>query len=247
VSALTYAAYWWLVLSIIAVVVWPAIMLLPRRTWRHALIGNATRTWFASTGIHLSVLGEAKDIPKHVVIVANHASFLDGAVLSAAIPGELTFVAKHEFSKTFWEGNFLRRLGTIFVKRVDPSAGLKGADELVKAVKEGERVVVFPEGTLLRRPGILGFRLGAFAAATAASADVVPVAICGTRAVLRGEQWFPRRGPISVDIGPPIAVSGSDFEATVALRDAARSWILEHSGEPDLASDTVDLAAMGQL
>ena len=246
-AALAYAAYWWLVLSLIAIVVWPAVMLLPRRAWRHALIGGATRLWFALTGIGLTVRGDATAIPRHVVIVANHASFLDGAVLSAAIPGELTFVAKHEFSETFWEGNFLRRLGTIFVKRVDRSAGLKGADELTEAVKDGERVVVFPEGTLLRRPGLLSFRLGAFAAATAASAAVVPVAIRGTRDVLRGEQWFPRRGAIVVEIGAPMTVSGADFEAEVALRDAARSWILEHGGEPDLATDTVDLAAMGQL
>jgi 1-acyl-sn-glycerol-3-phosphate acyltransferase len=246
-AALAYAAYWWLVLSLIAIVVWPAVMLLPRRAWRHALIGGATRLWFALTGIGLTVRGDATAIPRHVVIVANHASFLDGAVLSAAIPGELTFVAKHEFSETFWEGNFLLRLGTIFVKRVDRSAGLKGADELTEAVKDGERVVVFPEGTLLRRPGLLSFRLGAFAAATAASAAVVPVAIRGTRDVLRGEQWFPRRGAIVVEIGAPMTVSGADFEAEVALRDAARSWILEHGGEPDLATDTVDLAAMGQL
>ena len=108
-------------------------------------------------------------------------------------------------------------------------------------------MVVFPEGTLVRRPVLLSFRLGSLAAATAASAAVVPVAIRGTRDVLRGEQWFPRRGAIAVEIGAPMTVSGTDFEAEVALRDAARSWIFKHSGEPDLATDTVDLAAMGQL
>ncbi len=246
-SALSYAAYWWLVLSLIAVVVWPTVVALPRRSWRHAVIGRATRIWFWLTGIRLSINGDVANLPERVVIVANHSSFLDGAVLSAAIPGELTFVAKHEFSETFWAGTFLRRLGTVFVKRVDRAAGLQGRDELISAVKHGERLVVFPEGTLLRRPGILSFRLGAFAAATAASAAVVPVAIHGTRDVLRGEQWFPRRGAIAVDVGAPIAASGSGFEAELKLRDAARTWILKHVIEPDLATDTVDLAAMGQL
>jgi 1-acyl-sn-glycerol-3-phosphate acyltransferase len=245
-SALGYAVYWWLVLSLIAVVVWPAVIALPRRSWRHTVIGQATRLWFWLTGIDLYIEGDAANLPKHVVIVANHSSFLDGAVLSAAIPGELTFVAKHEFSETFWQGTFLRRLGTIFVKRVDRAAGLEGRDDLMNAVKHGERLVVFPEGTLLRRPGILSFRLGAFAAAAATSATVVPVAIRGTRDVLRGEQWFPRRGAIAVDVGAPIAASETGFEAELVLRDAARAWILEHVREPDLITDTVDLAAMGQ-
>jgi 1-acyl-sn-glycerol-3-phosphate acyltransferase len=245
-SALAYAAYWWIVLSLIAAVVWPAVVALPRRSWRHAVIRRATRLWFALTRIDLRIEGDAASLPKHVVIVANHSSFLDVSVLSAAIPGELTFVAKQEFSETFWEGTFLRRLGTIFVKRVDRAAGLEGRDELINAVKHGERLVVFPEGTLLRRPGILSFRLGAFAAAAATSAAVVPVAIRGTRDVLRGEQWFPRRGAIAVDVGAPIAAFGTGFEAELMLRDTARAWILEHVPEPDLATDTVDLAAMGQ-
>jgi 1-acyl-sn-glycerol-3-phosphate acyltransferase len=246
-SALGYAAYWWLVLSLIAAVVWPVVIALPNRSWRHAVIGRATRIWFASTGIDLRIEGDATNLPKRVVIVANHSSFLDGAVLSAAIPGELTFVAKHEFSETFWVGTFLRRLGTIFVKRVDRTAGLEGRDELIRAVKQGERLVVFPEGTLLRRPGILSFRLGAFAAAAVTSAAVVPVAIRGTRNVLRGEQWFPRRSAIAVDIGAPILPWGSGFDTEIALRETARSWILEHVAEPDLSMDSVDLAAMGQL
>ncbi len=208
--------------------------MLPRRSWRHALIGRATRIWFWLTGIRLSINGDAAHLPERVVIVANHSSFLDGAVLSAAIPGELTFVAKHEFSETFWAGTFLRRLGTVFVKRVDRTAGLQGRDELISAVKHGERLIVFPEGTLLRRPGILSFRLGAFAAATAASAAVVPVAIHGTRDVLRGEQWFPRRGAIAVDVGAPMAASGSGFEAELKLRDTARTWILKHVTNPIL-------------
>lgn len=107
--------------------------------------------------------------------------------------------------------------------------------------------MAFPEGTLLRRPGLLSFRLGAFAAAVEAGLPVVPVAIRGTRTVLRGEQWFPRRGSVSVEIGEPIIPDGEGFEAAIQLRDAARSWILAHCNEPDLGEDVVDLAVWGQL
>jgi 1-acyl-sn-glycerol-3-phosphate acyltransferase len=66
---------------------------------------------------------------------------------------------------------------------------------------------------------------------------VVPVAIRGTRAVLRGDQWFPRRAPVSVAIGAPLPppASADPFRAALVLRDAARAFILQHCGEPDVA------------
>ncbi|MGI9424639.1 MAG: 1-acyl-sn-glycerol-3-phosphate acyltransferase, partial [Hyphomicrobiaceae bacterium] len=246
-SSVCYAVYWWLTLVLIASLVWPAVMLLPKRSWRHAVIGNATRFWFLLTGIKLDVVGRPPNSAERGVIVANHSSYIDGAVLSAAIPGALTFIAKQEFSNRFIEGGFLRRLGTLFVHRVDTSAGLKGAESIVAAAKAGERIVIFPEGTLLRRPGLLSFRLGAFTAASEAGVDVVPVSIRGTRTVLRGEQWFPRHGHIRVDIGDPIRPESSDFHDVLRLRDAARAWMLTHCGEADLAGEDINLGVWGQL
>ena len=245
--AVLYAVYWWLILAKIALFVWPAVMIVPLRSWRHAIVARATRLWFFLTGIGLDVIGRPPGANDHVVIIANHASYLDGAVLGAAIPGELTFIAKQEFADQFFAGGFLRRLGTLFVHRVDTTAGIKGAEIIVAAAKAGNRLTVFPEGTLLRRPGVLEFRLGAFAAAAEAGIAVVPVSIHGTRTVLRGEQWFPRRGNIVVEIGRPINPRGKGFEAAVHMRDEARAWILKHCGEADLSDENVDLAAWGQM
>jgi 1-acyl-sn-glycerol-3-phosphate acyltransferase len=80
------------------------------------------------------------------------------------------------------------------------------------------------------------FHLGAFAAAARAGVPVLPVAIRGTRAMLRSGQWLPRRGTLVVTIAEPIPVPRgveSDFRAAVMLRDAARSAILRDCGEPD--------------
>ena len=65
---------------------------------------------------------------------------------------------------------------------------------------------------------------------------VLPVAIRGSRALLRDTQWFPRRGPLVVTIGKPIQppVGLEDFFAgAIRLRDAAREEILTHCGEPE--------------
>jgi 1-acyl-sn-glycerol-3-phosphate acyltransferase len=96
-------------------------------------------------------------------------------------------------------------------------------------------------------PGLLSFRLGAFLAAAQAGASVVPIAIRGTRSILRGGQWLPRRGEINVEIGAPIKPDGADFAAAVKLRDAARCFVLAHCREPDLADEAVDIAAWARL
>jgi len=245
--SLVYAGYWWFVLALLSVVVWPMVIALPRRAWRHAFVRTAVRLWFFLTGITTDVSIQGQANPDRAIIVSNHASYLDGAVLSAAMPRGLTFIAKQEFADQFWAGRFLKRLGTVFVRRVDRAEGVKAAQDIVVAAMAGERIVTFPEGTLLRRPGLLSFRLGAFSAACEAGVAIVPIAIRGTRTVLRGEQWFPRRGPISVEIGEAIFPDGKGFEAAVQLRDKARAWILDHCGEPDLSGEDVDLAAWGQL
>ena len=98
------------------------------------------------------------------------------------------------------------------------------ADELADAAKR--RHVArssFPEGTLPRQPGLLPFRTGAFQAAAQAGVPVVPVALRGVRSVLRDGTWYPRRAPIAVTIGAPIAPDGERLErGGAAARRGAR-------------------------
>jgi len=51
---------------------------------------------------------------------------------------------------------------------------------------------------------------------------------------VRGENWFPHRGRIAVTIGPPVWPQGEGWQVALDLRDAARSQIALHCGEPDL-------------
>ncbi len=241
-----YAAWWWLVVGLTGALTWLLVLALSRRRPRHAVVGAAARAMLRLTGTRLAVEAQAPIPRAPVILVANHASYLDGAVLSAAIPGALSFVAKGELADQAVAGPFLRRLGTLFVHRLDPRAGVEDAATIVAAAKAGERILSFPEGTLVRVPGLLGFRLGAFLAAAQAGVPVVPIAIRGTRSILRGGQWLPRRGRIGAVIGAPIAPDGTDFAAAVRLRDAARAFVLAHCREPDLAHEQVDIGAWAQ-
>jgi 1-acyl-sn-glycerol-3-phosphate acyltransferase len=229
-----FAAYWWLVVGLLAPPTWFLLVTLPTPAVRWGCLRAAAHAVFRLTATRL-VIHRLAALPDAAVIVCNHASYIDALALAAALPGELVFVAKRELVRRPIARLALRALGTLFVERGEAEQGVEDTRHAAEAARSGKRLVVFPEGTLTRAPGLMPFRLGAFTVAVAAGLPVVPVAICGTRSILRGGQWFPRRGSIEVTIAEAIPVRGSGFAETVGLRDMARARILELCGEPDLA------------
>jgi 1-acyl-sn-glycerol-3-phosphate acyltransferase len=239
-SEWAYALWWWLSLLLMAAIAWPLVLALPRRRWRHAVLRLACRFWLHLVGIAVIIDARGRTPERQTFFVANHSSYLDGAVLSVAIPGELSFVAKSELDQKPIAGPFLRRLGTVFVRRTEALGGLEDAQSALARANAGERLAWFPEGTFTRMPGVLPFHLGAFQVACRAGAAVIPVTISGTRSILRAGQWFPRRGSITVTLDQAVAPTGSDFTAALRLRDAVRANILANVGEPDLAREHIE-------
>jgi 1-acyl-sn-glycerol-3-phosphate acyltransferase len=122
---------------------------------------------------------------------------------------------------------FLRKLGHFAFDREDSAARLQQAREIEQALRDGESVFVFPEGTFTAQPGLRPFHLGAFKAAIATGRPIVPVALAGTRGALRDGTWLPRRGVITVTICAPIVPQSGvdDWKEIVRIRDAAREII----------------------
>jgi 1-acyl-sn-glycerol-3-phosphate acyltransferase len=229
-----YAAYAWTLFALIAPSVWSAVTLVPAPRWNRAFIRRAARLFLGLAGTPLRVQGLENLPDGPCIVVANHASYIDGIVLSALLVREYSYVAKGEFERQFFAGRFLAHIGTVFVERFERERGIADARRLTAAARAGRTLVYFPEGTFQRTPGLLPFRLGAFNAAVEAQLPVVPIALRGTRSVLRANQWFPRRGIVLVSVEPPLQPDGRDWPAVLRLRDAARVAILRHCDEPDL-------------
>ncbi|HEX9181378.1 MAG TPA: AMP-binding protein, partial [Burkholderiales bacterium] len=232
-----YAAYAWLVFWVVAPPTWllTAATRRPADAW--AFGGAAARLFLKLCRIPLVVRG-LENLPAGApsVLVANHASYLDGIILVAALPRHYSFVAKRELDGKFISSVYLRRLGAEFVERFVAQQGAEDGQRMVSAVAAGRSLAFFPEGTFRRAPGLLPFRLGAFVAAASGRLPIVPVAIRGSRGVLRGDGWFLRPGALVVTVGKPIvppAGAPDPFALAVELRDAARAEILAHCGEAD--------------
>ncbi len=211
------------------------VLVVPSAERRQKLVTWAARMVFVLPRIDVQVTGMDNLPTDNCVVVANHASYLDGPLLKGYLPWRFNFVIKGEM-RNFGPAHFLlRRAGSKFVERTDAQGSTRDARQIVKAAVSGESLGFFPEGTFQKEPGVLRFRPGAFVAATRGEMPVVPIAISGSRYVLPSGRFLPRRGPLRIDILPAIAPGDPEFESSRGLAEAARQRIIEVLGEPDLA------------
>ena len=231
-----YSGYVWFLFGILGLILLPGVALLPSRNAAWALARSLGRVFVRLSGTPVSVQG-MENLPRQgsCIAVSNHASYLDAVLLAAVLPRPFAFVAKQELEQSIGAGFLLRRLGAEFINRdVDASQSVENAKRLAALARAGTALFLFPEGTFRRAPGLRPFHQGAFLAAAEAGVPVVPVAIKGTRAILRDESWFAHRGSITVTVGCPIIPQGNAWEAAIHLSRAARAHILSACGEPDL-------------
>jgi 1-acyl-sn-glycerol-3-phosphate acyltransferase len=229
---LAFAVYAVLVFLLLALPTWLATLLTRKPATAWGLGRAAVRMLLRLTGVALTVRGlEHLPHSKPCVLVSNHASYVDGLILVAALPQPYAFVAKRELQDTIVAGKYLTRLGAEFVERFDVKRSVEDANRMAETIARGRSLLVFPEGTFVARPGLLPFHLGAFLAAASAGVPVLPVTIRGSRDVLPAGAWLPRRSALEVEIGAPVLAPPQDtanvFSRAARLREAAHASIAQ--------------------
>lgn len=233
-----YALYAHLIFWLLAPPFWLLVVLLPGSALRWRMMRFGARSLLTLTGIPLHTEGvERLPQSRSCVLVANHSSYLDGVVLAAALPLKFAFIAKSELQQNLLSRLFLQRIGAQFVERFDHQRGIADARDVESTLSEERALLYFPEGTLRRAPGLLPFHMGAFSAAAAAGAPVVPITIRGTRSILRDTSWFPHHGEVNVHISEPIFAVDTDWSSAIELRNRARAAMLAQLDEPDLSRE----------
>lgn len=175
-------------------------------------------------------------VPANCVIVANHASYLDGVVLTALLPPRCGFVIKKEMNRVPIAGALLRRIGSEFVDRFDRHRSAMDARRVLRRASEGHALVFFPEGTFSREPGLLRFHSGAFVTSVRAGCPVVPMVIHGARRAFNHHRLLITPGAVQVQILQPLSAAAGNTNAVPRLRDEVRGRMLAALGQPDLAS-----------
>jgi len=221
----------WAVFLLCGFVALILVTIVPGGGNRERIVTAASRAVFVLTGIRVRVTGREHLPDGHSVVVANHASYVDGPLLNGYLPSRFSFVIKGEMRSIPIIHFLLRRGGSQFVERFTAAGSARDARKIVKAARDGQSLAFFPEGTFTAEPGVARFRPGAFVAATRGGMAVVPVAIRGTRQMLPAGRILPRPCRIEIEILPPIGADDPLFTDHRALAEAARERVAAAVGE----------------
>jgi len=126
-------------------------------------------------GLTLQVSGVAPR-PGSNLIVANHISWLDIAAIHAAVP-HARFVSKADVLRWPLLGRLIRDAGTLFIERERKRDALRVVHAMADALKAGDTVAIFPEGTTGGGPEPLPFHANLLQAAVATGTPVQPVVL----------------------------------------------------------------------
>ncbi len=178
------------------------------RRWSTALL-----SLFA---VHVEMEGGAPPASRGRLVVANHRSTIDIAILLRTFGGHM--VSRGDLGTWPLLGAAARKVGTVFVDRESAVSGATAIRSIRTLLKEGHTVCIFPEGTTFADDLVHPFHSGAFVAALRTGADVIPVGIAyerGSGAAFVGETFGkhlsrmagaePSR--VAVSVGEPIAVT----------------------------------------
>jgi fatty-acyl-CoA synthase len=219
---------------------WLLVMVLPRRaaSW---LSRRWARLIFILCFCPLRVTGKNNiHAETPTIYAANHSSYIDSLILMAILPAKSLLVGKKELLHAPIIRTFMKKLGYLYVDRLDLSKGIENTQTIETALEQGYSIVIFPEGTFTYAAGLRPFKLGAFKVAVDAQKPVCPIAIHGTRQILRDREYLAKPKLIDVTIGAPLIPEGSDWQEMTRLKNLAHAEIAEHCGEP-----TLDLIVAG--
>ncbi len=210
---------------------------------------GCARTWswliLATTGVDVTVEGLHRIVPgRTYVFVANHQSIYDIPVLFWSIPFQLRIIAKESLGRFPVLGPHLKRTGHLLVdrRRFDRSGIFGWASRLTS---NGLSLIVFPEGTRSRDGRLGKFKGGSIMLAMQAGLPLVPIAVVGSRHVMKKGELTTKPGHVTVIVHDPIAPAANREPSMAdvrALADRVRE-VIRPAVEAEAASPSPPQAA----
>ena len=168
------------------------------------------------------------------IIACNHASFIDPPMVAATVyEKEIHFLARNTLFRGVF-GALIRRLNAVPVDR--DQADLKSMKTIIRTLKEGHRVLIFPEGTRTEDGELKEAKAGVGMLIAKSGVPVQPVRLYGTyEAYPRGGRL--RSHPVTAVVGDPIVFTPEELRVksregyqAIADRVMAAIGALEQEG-----------------
>ncbi len=169
-----------------------------------------------------------------VIYAPNHASYIDSLVMLSIMPTNTRFVVKKELFHPPIVRTIMQKLDYLAVDRLDLSKGLEDTKRIEAALTAGNPILIFPEGTFGYASGLRPFRLGAFKIAIETGVPICPIALKGTRKILRDDEKLMCPNQVIITVCDAIQPRGKEWHDVTQLRHAVRLEVAKYCGEPSL-------------
>ena len=141
------------------------------------------------------------NLPSRVIIISNHVSLLDGVLVGAFLPFRATFVMDKAWSEKWWVRPVRWFTDVLTVNPGSPRA----VAAMVAGVKDGRRIVIFPEGRITVTGELSAIQPGAAFVAGRADAALLPIRIDGAI----HSRFSYMKGKIPIKLFPKITLTVS--------------------------------------
>lgn len=203
----------------------------PRRRWALAVARLWAAGLLAASGVRLVIRGRAGlAAGASYVLLANHQSVFDIPAILRAVPGRFRFVAKQSLFRIPFFGWSLSAAGFVSVDRADSRAARQSFAAAEHWLRDGESILIFPEGTRSTSGTLLPFKRGGFVLALRTGLPIVPVGIRGTRTVQPRGVLSIRPGTVEVRFGAPIDTAPYGIRRKNELIAEVRARLAELAG-----------------
>ena len=229
-----YFLYLTLLFAILFIGCFPLILLslLLPSAWRDQLLYQLlylmSRVWFMSSGI-LPLHYHRKRIryDQPYIIIANHSSYLDAAIIYTVLPRLFKALGKVEIGQVPLYG-LLYRAVVVTVDRNSHGGRAMSYRRLKNELDHGVSVLLFPEGTFPDHPStqLLPFQDGAFSLAITQQKSLLPVLFLDAAQRWHPQRWFSASpGRSRAVFLPPLPVHGFEKNHVVSLRQYTQQYM----------------------
>lgn len=218
--------------TLLSLLPWLVLLIFRRFDLQYQMMGFIAQWPFAWMDIKLSgskvqVKGlENLPVKKGICFVANHEGYFDILLVLAYIPFQVGFIAKKSLDYFPFLGLYMRMIGCILIDRKNFRKAMKTLEKGSQMIRNGNNMLIFPEGTRSRGKGMKELKPGSLRLAVKADAIIVPLSLSGTSGIFEANSkkgMAPSR--LKMTIHPPIYPDAEDYKDKIKLTNRVQEII----------------------
>jgi len=187
------------------------------KKWADGIL-KRTKSTFEINGLDLIPEGP-------VLFVSNHEGNFDIPSLIAHIPKPFAFMSKIEVKKLPIIRDWMEAMNCVFIDRTNRRSAMQSITDMVKTLKNGHSMIIFPEGTRSKGKPVQEFKSGFSRIAKEANVTIVPIAITGTSKIMEMNNNRIKPAHVNIRILEPISVESIHTLSSKELIDQVQKKI----------------------